>query len=102
MATYWITKHVLTHGIFEFDGEVDRCDGKLLLPKENIACAGGVPWRMIQRYHGKEWHRTREEAEARGHELIARKVASLKKQLAKLEGATFNEDGSLCPACKVK
>lgn len=95
MATYWITKYAATHGISKVDGEVND-------DFPNMLVVGRIPCSAGNYYHGNEWQRTREEAEARGQELLDRRVALLKKQLANLEGATFNEDGSLCPACKVK
>lgn len=42
-------------------------------------------------FHGNEWHRTREEAVARAEQMRAAKIASLKKQIAKLEKLSFGE-----------
>ena len=42
-------------------------------------------------YHGSDWHRTFRDALDQAEALRAKKIASLKKQIAKLERMTFTE-----------
>ena len=42
--------------------------------------------------HGDEWHTTPEAAIARAEKMRTRKIASLKKQIAKLEAMTFSAE----------
>jgi hypothetical protein len=48
---------------------------------------------LVKKYHGEgiEWHRTEAEAIARAEEMRIAKIASLKKQIAKLEKMKFGE-----------
>jgi len=63
MKTY-ITKYALTKGILEMEGEI--CEG---------LC--------------NDWHRTIEAARSRAGAMRSKKIQSLKKQIAKLEGMRF-------------
>ena len=71
----WVTTYALTIGI-KFVRGVVRYDGRGLLYGRGYA-------------HTKAWHRTPEDALARAEEMRVKKIASLKKQLAKLESLTF-------------
>ncbi len=72
------TKYALTFGIEEINGKVilgsyfEYGDHGFLGPKD--------------------WHRTRESAVARAEEMRAAKIASLRKQIAKLEAMRFGEE----------
>ena len=41
-------------------------------------------------FHGKEWHRTLEEAEDQARVMQMKKIASLKNQISKLENMKFD------------
>lgn len=72
----WITKYALTDGIREATCEID---GDMACRRENM---------FLQCFHGegKEWHRTLESAQRKAEEMRTAKIASLRKQIAKLEG----------------
>lgn len=76
----YITKYALSQGIFEVDGEVSE-----LFP-DTFDARGYLGY-----FHGdgKEWHRTRESAIKRAEEMRKKKIASLKKQIEKLEKMKF-------------
>ncbi len=76
----YITKYALSQGIFEMDVERQSEDGKLVC---------GKSWN--QSYHGQgvEWCKTKAEAIARAEEMRQKKIASLKKQIEKLEKMKF-------------
>lgn len=73
----WNTKYALTQGILEQDGEEVGSSMVMVGPLYYL------------HYEGRDWHRTREAAVARAEEMRAKKIASLKKQLKKLEGMKF-------------
>lgn len=72
--TVWVTKWVFTLGIIEEKAEV--------IDKERANCGFGY-------LHGGDWHRTREAAVKRAKEMQIKKIASVKKQLEKLEKMRF-------------
>lgn len=72
----WITKYVLTKGIFEVDGEV--VEDLYIKVKDESG------WGTIL-YGPKDWHRTKEGAEKRALELIQSRKKALTKELKKLE-----------------
>lgn len=76
----WITKYALSDGIKEL--EVEQSDG---FP--DIVCGKS----LNDYYHGegKDWHRTYESATVRANEMRQKKIASLKKQIEKLEKMRF-------------
>lgn len=81
---YYISKYALSVGIEEFDLPVE--------PNER----GGVwflehsPYRCHS-YSRNEWHLDYPSAAARAEQMRVAKIASLKKQIAKLEKLTFME-----------
>jgi len=75
----WITKYALTIGIMERD--VD--------PPEDGTIAVRDPGVFTKYYHHGEWFETPSEARDRAEEMRNRKIASVKKQLAKLEAMKF-------------
>jgi len=80
---YWITKYALSAGIkvvSSLEAEVSENHPSMLAVKGYFAYFHG---------EGKEWHRSRESALARVEEMRKTKIASLKKQIAKLEKKTF-------------
>ena len=77
----WISKYALTTGIFE--RQVKVCDG-------NPDMVETMMDKSFQSYfHVGEWHTTKAEAILKAEDMRQRKIASLKKQLAKLETMTF-------------
>lgn len=72
----WITKYALTEGIKVDDAEL--CEGHETM----ISCGRCY-------FHGNDWHRTPEAAILRAEEMRIKKIATVKKQLAKLEKMTF-------------
>lgn len=72
----WITKYALTTGIYEIEAEITEngsaYDMHASLP--TFYCK-----------EGKDWHRTKEDAIQRAEAMRQKKIASLKKQIEKLE-----------------
>ena len=81
MAKYWITKHALTKGIFEIEGR--ECSIDRMIQDPNRTCAY---------YHRDEFHTCKKRAIAKAEEMRLKKIASLKKQLARYEGLKFGAD----------
>ena len=56
-------------------------------------CGDMLKWRVkdgdTNTAHGKDWHRTPEQALARAEEMRLAKIESLKKSIKKLEGLKF-------------
>lgn len=76
----WIAKYALTKGIFEMDVESQSEDGKSVY---------GKAWNQCFYGQGVEWCETKSAAIARAEEMRKKKIASLKKQIEKLENMTF-------------
>ena len=74
----WVTKYALTEGISLVDGEV--CHG---------ISSGMLSYGRYGTAHGKDWHRTPEAAIARAEEMRKKKIASLRKSIAKMEALAF-------------
>ena len=84
----WITKYALTQGIEEIDlnqvKEFEMTDAGYLCFRRN-----GKYLYTTEIYSQKEWHRTKESAMQKAEEMRQKKIASLKKQIEKLEGMRF-------------
>lgn len=77
----WISKYALSTGIYEARGHFNEDDPKYFWEKtENGLGATFGP---------THWHRTRKEAVAVASKLKAKKIVSLKKQLAKIRALKF-------------
>jgi hypothetical protein len=74
----FITKYALSQGIIESEARLTSI--------ANMIDAGKRGY-----FHKGEWFTTREEAEANAEHRRAKKIASLKKQIAKLEALSFTE-----------
>lgn len=74
----FITKYALTQGIFEIDAK-DHGGGMISM----------VDAQYPTNYHKPDWHLTYEEALADARTRRNAKIASLEKQIAKLEELTF-------------
>lgn len=73
----FITKYALTKGIKEAD---------IYQPNDGYAREVGNSYTW---YRSDEWYETREEAIAKAEKMRVKKIASLKKKLAKLEKMRF-------------
>lgn len=76
----YISKYALSSGIFYINAEIRE---------SGMACEIGGYHRCFHE-EGKEWHETLEDALKRAEEIRLRKIASLKKQLAKYEKMRFD------------
>lgn len=79
--TAWISKYALTEGIRAW--RVVDCGSDMV---QTIAADGSRGWGY---FHKGDWHATYEEAAARAEAMRLRKIASVKKQLTKLETLSF-------------
>ena len=84
----WITKYALTQGVEEIDSnqvkEFEMTDTGYLCFRRN-----GKYSYTTELYSQKEWHRTKEFAIQKAEEMRQKKIASLKKQIEKLERMRF-------------
>ena len=80
--TAWITKYALTTGIDIVQAEWCNDISEMM-----ISYVKGGGGRMTA--HGNDWHRTPEAAIARAEEMRDAKIASMRKQLEKLERMVF-------------
>lgn len=73
----FVTKYALTKmGILEIEAEV--CSGGMIQETD-------APYPTFYHGEGRDWHRSRASAVARAEEMRVAKIASLKKQIARLE-----------------
>jgi hypothetical protein len=77
----WITKYALTTGIFEV--EVRDVENGMVAHKQQ-GC-----YDIYYHGQGNEWHLNVESAIAKAEDMRKKKIAALKKQIAKLEKADF-------------
>lgn len=75
----YVTKYALTQGILELEGSVDEEHSTMFV----------VPGAFRRYYHKPFWHETREDAVKHADTLKASKIASIKKQIKKLEELKF-------------
>lgn len=78
----WITKYALVVGIIEKEAEYlsELHEGTIKTKSDRPSYYYG---------EGEEWHRTEESAIKKAEELRQKKIASLKKQIEKLEMMRF-------------
>lgn len=74
----WNSKYALTEGLIEQEGEE---------VSDSMVKIGSLQYLHGE---GKEWHRTRESAAARAEVMRKAKIASVRKQLARLESLRFD------------
>lgn len=86
MKKVFITKYALTQGIREEEAEISVFKYVSKEPEENARVRGEWSGYPI----GKEAFYTLEEAVKKAEEMRKRKIASLKKQIEKLEKMEFN------------
>lgn len=86
---FYITKYALTKGISCLDAE--PCIGfSNMIRSKNFM--------RSEPYHKPDWHRTRADAIARSEEMRTKKIASLKKQLSRLEKLDFRSQAEKAEA----
>jgi len=79
IATRWITKYALTSGILEYETSISGIgDGGMICAENSYQC-----------FHKPYWHDTEVEALAHADQLRLKKIASLKKQIERLEALRF-------------
>lgn len=84
--TVWVTKYALTSGVQQFEAVASRHTADMItVPRDH----GAPGWTLDQHFHGKDWHPTREAALARANEMKVAKIASLKRQIERLESLEF-------------
>lgn len=79
----WVTKYALTHGIKRVDARV--CSETMIEYKSSEGS-------FSQYAHGKDWHRDEASALARAEEMRKKKIASLRKSIARFEAMKFNDE----------
>lgn len=79
--TAYVTKYALTTGILEVEGVVCHSTSSAMFQWKTDGFSNTA--------HGKDWHRTREQALARAEEMRQKKIASLKKKIEQLEKLKF-------------
>ena len=78
----WITKYALTEGILEVDGTTPFHIDVLHYQRERR-------YKQTMGNRGKDWHLDLSLAKAKAEQMRQVKIASLKKQIAKLEKLEF-------------
>jgi protein subunit release factor A len=77
----YITKYALTSGILEIEARNGTA--------ENMVCYRSKGASYDQYAHGNDWHVDIDSAKAKAEQMRQAKIASLKKQIAKLEKLEF-------------
>lgn len=78
----WITKYALTSGIMEVEAEFCASMSTMVVYR-----AAGEEFDQFA--HGNDWHTAIESAKFKAKQMRQAKIASLKKQIAKLEKLEF-------------
>lgn len=78
----WVTKYALTSGIYKIRGRICNDVSEDMIKQLE-------PVSVSTYFHGKDWHRSKEEAVKHANEMVKKKVDSLKKQLKKYEEMKF-------------
>ena len=82
----WITKYALTKGIYSADVVGNMGTG------DTGVCVVDINGHNRQSYFFRnDWHKTKKAAIARAKEMRKKKIASLKKQIKKIEGLDFDK-----------
>ena len=77
----WITKYALTSGIT--DKEAEPCDKY-----------GSIKYGPMQHAQRRQWHSNRSDALLKAEDMRLKKIASLKKNIQRLESMSFVEGWS--------
>lgn len=78
-----ITKYAMSTGAFQVEAEQSD-----VIPSMVTYLTDGR-WSNAAHGEGREWHRTIESAQKRFNEMKAKKIASLAKQMKKIENLKF-------------
>jgi len=78
-AKVFVTKYALSVGIQSMDAEID-INTRMIAVRDRG---------YVKYFHGTDWHLTLEEAKKKAETMRQRKIASLKKQIEKLENIHF-------------
>lgn len=81
----YVTKYALSSGIQEMEAERSTTSEDMICVEPDRSKG----YSFVQLFHGNDWHTDRQAAVARANEMRVAKIASVKKQLAKLEAMTF-------------
>lgn len=76
----YITKYALTKGILIKDAE-DRYEGMIRIKRSSCF--------YTQYFNVPDWHKTKKAAIKQANEMKKKKIASLKKQLNRIQALTF-------------
>lgn len=79
----WNTKYALSGGITEHEAEETSNPTMVCIPKSEKTLS------YYLHREGEDWHKTRESAIKRAESMRVAKIASLKRQIVKLEGRKF-------------
>jgi hypothetical protein len=73
-------------------GQIEEVTAEMATPlgMGNCVCVRLSGFDTYYHREGKDWHRTREAAVIRAEEIRMKKIASLKKHVAKLERTTYS------------
>ena len=79
----WITKYAMTSGIEEIEAIVSTTSDRLIVESN--------PGQFCRSFYpeGREWHRTRQKAVDCAEDMRVKKLASLRKQIARIEKLKF-------------
>jgi len=77
LTTVWITKYALSDGILKIQAEIHK--------NENLVVYLSPKTSLRQYAHGNDWHTSAFDAFQQAQHKLDLKIASLKKQIAKLE-----------------
>lgn len=83
----FITQYALTRGIYEAEMEVILDD-----PKFKKKCVEKYNGNIPQVFFDDEFHLTKDEAIKHAEKMRSKKIESLKKQIAKLEKMSFDNE----------
>lgn len=76
----WITKYALTEGVFEADAEIIA---------SGIISAAWEKGAKCNNFFQGEWSESKDDAISKAEKMRQKKIASLKKQIEKLEKMKF-------------
>ena len=79
----WITKYALTKGVIEADGELTSSDSVSILNRD---LSLSTHW-----FYKGDWFSDKESAIQKAEEMRQKKIASLKKQIEKLDRMRFDD-----------
>ncbi len=79
----YITKYALTKGVMIEDGDFSEITGAFIVTKPGL---------IIDFYHGKDFHTTKESALKRCEEMKIKKLQSLGEQVKKISAIEFSID----------